>query len=73
MEENQELALQLAQYLVELNPAQLFIATGPVLSSDQLMQAMRVGRHRLPAQAGGTRRAQSRDDSLRAQGSEADR
>jgi pilus assembly protein CpaE len=43
MEENQELALQLAQYLVELNPAQLFIATGPVLSSDQLMQAMRVG------------------------------
>ncbi len=43
VEENQELALQLAQYLVELNPAQLFIATGPVLSSDQLMQAMRVG------------------------------
>jgi pilus assembly protein CpaE len=43
LEENQELALQLAQYLVELNPAQLFIATGPVLSSDQLMQAMRVG------------------------------
>jgi pilus assembly protein CpaE len=43
MEENQELALQLAQYLVELNPAQLFVATGPVLSSDQLMQAMRVG------------------------------
>ncbi|HTG83254.1 MAG TPA: AAA family ATPase, partial [Gemmatimonadales bacterium] len=42
-EENQELALQLAQYLVELNPAQLFVATGPVLSSDQLMQAMRVG------------------------------
>jgi pilus assembly protein CpaE len=38
-----ELGLQLAQYLVELNPAQLFIATGPVLSSDQLMQAMRAG------------------------------
>jgi len=36
MEENQELALQLAQYLVELNPAQLFVATGlcsPVTSS----------------------------------------
>ena len=38
-----DLGLQLAQYLVDLNPAQLFIATGPVLSSDQLMQAMRAG------------------------------
>src|ERR671918_215430 len=43
LEESQELGLQLAQYLVELNPAQLFIATGPVLSSEQLLQAMRVG------------------------------
>jgi pilus assembly protein CpaE len=43
LEESQELGLQLAQYLVELNPAQLFLATGPVLSSDQLMQAMRAG------------------------------
>jgi pilus assembly protein CpaE len=43
LEENQDLGLQLAQYLVELNPAQLFIATGPVLSSEQLMQAMRAG------------------------------
>jgi pilus assembly protein CpaE len=43
LEENQDLGLQLAQYLVELNPAQLFIATGPVLSSEQLMQAMRSG------------------------------
>ena len=43
MEDNQELALQFAQFLMELNPAQLFIATGPVLSSDQLMQAMRAG------------------------------
>ena len=38
-----DLGLQLAQYLVELNPAQVFIATGPVLSSEQLMQAMRAG------------------------------
>jgi pilus assembly protein CpaE len=43
LEENQDLGLQLAQYLVELNPAQLFIATGPVLASEQLMQAMRAG------------------------------
>jgi pilus assembly protein CpaE len=43
LEESQELGLQLAQYLVELNPAQLFIATGPILSSEQLLQAMRVG------------------------------
>lgn len=43
LEESQDLGLQLAQYLVELNPAQLFIATGPVLSSEQLMQAMRAG------------------------------
>jgi pilus assembly protein CpaE len=43
LQESQELGLQLAQYLVELNPAQLFIATGPVLSSEQLMQAMRAG------------------------------
>jgi pilus assembly protein CpaE len=43
LEENQELGLQLAQYLWELNPAQLFIATGPAVSSEQLLQAMRVG------------------------------
>src|SRR5919112_1667925 len=43
LEESQELGLQLAQYLVELNPAQLFVATGPVLSSEQLMLAMRAG------------------------------
>jgi pilus assembly protein CpaE len=43
LEESQELGLQLAQYLVELNPAQAFIATGPVLSSEQLMLAMRAG------------------------------
>jgi pilus assembly protein CpaE len=43
LEESQELGLRLAEYLVELNPAQLFIATGPVLSSEQLMQAMRAG------------------------------
>src|SRR5215207_6381739 len=43
LEESQDLGIQLAQYLVELNPAQLFIATGPVLSSDQLMLAMRAG------------------------------
>jgi pilus assembly protein CpaE len=43
LEESQDLGLQLAQYLVELNPAQLFLATGPVLSSEQLMLAMRAG------------------------------
>ena len=43
LEDSQDLGLQLAQYLVELNPAQLFIATGPILSSEQLMQAMRAG------------------------------
>jgi pilus assembly protein CpaE len=41
--DNQDLGIQLAQYLVELNPAQLFIATGAVLSTEQLMQAMRAG------------------------------
>ena len=41
--DSQELGLQLAQFLVELNPAQLFIATGPVLSSEELMLAMRAG------------------------------
>jgi pilus assembly protein CpaE len=43
LEENQDLGIQLAQYLVDLNPAQLFIATGPILSSEQLMLAMRAG------------------------------
>ncbi len=43
LEDSKDLGLQLAQYLVELNPAQLFIATGPVLSSEQLMLAMRAG------------------------------
>ena len=43
LDESQDLGIQLAQYLVELNPAQLFIATGPVLSSEQLMLAMRAG------------------------------
>ena len=43
LEDSPDLGLQLAQYLVELNPTQLFIATGPVLSNEQLMQAMRAG------------------------------
>src|SRR5215208_5317550 len=43
LEESQELGIQLAQYLVELNPAELFIATGPVLTTEQLMLAMRAG------------------------------
>jgi pilus assembly protein CpaE len=43
LEESQDLGLRLAEYLVELNPAQHFIATGPVLSSEQLLQAMRAG------------------------------
>jgi len=41
--DSQDLGIQLAQYLVELNPAQLFIAAGPVLSSEQLTLAMRAG------------------------------
>jgi pilus assembly protein CpaE len=43
LNESQELGLQLAQYLVELNPAQLFIATGPLLTGEELMLAMRAG------------------------------
>lgn len=43
LEESQELGLQLAEHLAELNPGQVFIATGPVLSSERLMQAMRAG------------------------------
>lgn len=43
LEDSPDLGLQLAQYLVELNPTQLFIATGPVLSSEQLLLAMRAG------------------------------
>ena len=43
LEDSPDLGLQLAQYLVELNPTQVFIATGPVLSNEQLMQAMRAG------------------------------
>jgi pilus assembly protein CpaE len=43
LDESQELGLQLAEYLAELNPAQVFLATGPVLSGERLMQAMRAG------------------------------
>jgi pilus assembly protein CpaE len=43
LNDSQELGIQLAQFLVELNPAQLFIATGPILSSEELMSAMRAG------------------------------
>jgi pilus assembly protein CpaE len=43
LNDSQELGLQLAQYLVELNPAQLFIATGPLLTGEELMLAMRAG------------------------------
>ena len=42
-DESQDLGLELARHLVDLNPAQLFIVAGPILSSDQLMQAMRAG------------------------------
>lgn len=42
-DESQDLGLELARYLVELNPAQLLIVAGPILSSEQLMQAMRAG------------------------------
>jgi pilus assembly protein CpaE len=43
LEEGQELGFQLVQYLSELTPGQTFVAAGPVLSSEQLLQAMRVG------------------------------
>ena len=42
-DESQDLGLELARHLVDLNPAQMFIVAGPILSSDQLMQAMRAG------------------------------
>jgi pilus assembly protein CpaE len=43
LESGPELGLQLAQFLLEQNPAQILIATGPLLSSEQLLHAMRAG------------------------------
>jgi len=43
LETGPELGLQLAQFLLEQNPAQILIATGPLLSSEQLLHAMRAG------------------------------
>ena len=42
-DESQDLGLALARHLVDLNPTQLFIVTGPGLSSEQLVEAMRAG------------------------------
>ncbi len=42
-DESQDLGLELARFLVDMNPAQLLIVAGPILTSDQLMQAMRAG------------------------------
>jgi pilus assembly protein CpaE len=43
LETGPELGLQLAQFLLEQNPSQVLIATGPQLSSEQLLHAMRAG------------------------------
>jgi pilus assembly protein CpaE len=38
-----DLGLKLAQFILEQNPSQIFVATGPVPSSEQLLAAMRAG------------------------------
>jgi len=43
MEDAPPLALKFAQFLIDQNPALVFIAVGPPLSSDQLLAAMRAG------------------------------
>jgi pilus assembly protein CpaE len=43
MEDAPDLALRFAQFLIDQNPALVFLAVGPVLSSDQLLAAMRAG------------------------------
>ena len=43
MEDAPDLALRFAQFLIDQNPALVFVAVGPVLSSDQLLAAMRAG------------------------------
>jgi pilus assembly protein CpaE len=43
LSDSPELGLKFAQYFLEQNPAQIFIGAGPVLSSEQLLAAMRSG------------------------------
>jgi pilus assembly protein CpaE len=43
LEDAPALAIKFAQFLIDQNPALLFIAVGPTLSSDQLLAAMRAG------------------------------
>jgi pilus assembly protein CpaE len=43
LEDDPELGLRLAHFLLEQNPALRFIASGPELTTDQLMSAMRAG------------------------------
>ena len=43
MEDAPALALKFAQFLIDQNPALVFIAVGPTLSNDQLLAAMRAG------------------------------
>jgi pilus assembly protein CpaE len=43
LEDAPDLGLKFAQFVLDQNPAQLFIATGPVLSSEHLLAAMRSG------------------------------
>ena len=43
LEDAPDLGLKFAQFMLDQNPAQLFVATGPVLSSEHLLAAMRSG------------------------------
>jgi pilus assembly protein CpaE len=43
LEDAPALAIKFAQFLIDQNPALLFIAVGPTLTSDQLLAAMRAG------------------------------
>jgi pilus assembly protein CpaE len=43
MENAPDLAVRFARFLIDQNPALLFIAAGPTLNSDQLLAAMRAG------------------------------
>ncbi len=43
MEDAPDLALRFALFLIDQNPSLVFIAVGPVLTSDQLLAAMRAG------------------------------
>jgi pilus assembly protein CpaE len=43
LEDSTDLALRFARFLIDQNPALLFIAVGPTLNSEQLLAAMRAG------------------------------